>query len=136
MSEVKKINEFIAQSGVQFDIILRRESGESFNFHVKGPEEFPEILDYKETIFSTHEHEGIIRIIKRVCDDSVFHQSDIVEIEGVGTCFIVEFCEDLIHCFVVDLDNTKRKVEVNNLIEVVSEERGEAPEFGLDSLSL
>lgn len=121
--EIKTVKQFISHSEAQFDIILRREPGETFDFHVKGPDEFPEILDYSETIFSKHEHEGVIRIVKRICDDDVFHQSDLVEVGDIGTCFISEFCEDLIHCFVIDLDNTKHKVQVNYLLTVILAEQ-------------
>jgi hypothetical protein len=68
---------------------------------------------------------GIIQIVKRISDDTVFHQSDMVEAVDVGSCFIIEFKEDLIHCAVASLfEQAPIIVEINQLTahELVADE--------------
>jgi hypothetical protein len=51
--------------------------------------------------------QGIIQIVKRISDDVVFHQSDMVEAENLGSVFIIEFKEDLIHVVISSLFDQK-----------------------------
>lgn len=100
--KIKTVKEFIKDGPPQFDVILRHEKGEPVTFSVSSESE--EIkLNYMEMTYPEPDSDGIIKIVKRICDDVVFHTNDMVEASGIGSCFIIGFSEDLIHCIVVDI---------------------------------
>jgi len=121
--KIKTIREFIKDGPPQFDVILRRDKGEPVQFSVSS--ESKEIdLEYIEMIYPEPTSDGLIKIVKRISDDAVFHTNDMVEVKGVGSCFIIKFEEDLINCYVLDAFgdiNTDTKsynkvlVQVNNI---------------------
>ena len=115
--KIKKVKEFLTEGIPQFDVIARHDPGKNIDMEViSGNEEL--IFKHTETLAPSSE-EGIIHIVKRISDDQVFHQSDMVEAGDIGSCFIVEFKEDLIHCVVVVIfeqdDEAKKIVEINQL---------------------
>jgi hypothetical protein len=112
---IVKVKQFLKSKGgnPQFDVIQRRDKGESWNAHFEsGNKE----LDFKyvKTIIPETE-DGLIQIVKRISDDRIFHQGDLVEGTESGTCFIVSFSEDLIHCKVVFLDEEEYELEINDI---------------------
>lgn len=112
---IKTVKQFLKSRGgaPQFDVIQRRDKGESWDAHFEsGNKE----LDFKyvKTIISETD-DGLIQIVKRISDDKIFHQGDLVEGTESGTCFIVSFCEDLIHCKVVFLDQEEFELEINDI---------------------
>lgn len=117
--KIKKIKEYLKSGRPQFDIINRREPGKNVEFDFKsGTSELD--FEYRDTLFPPDNAEGIIQIVKRISDDQIFHQTDMVEVDGFGSSFLVEFKEDLVHCVIADIfsqDGSHKKiVEINQLI--------------------
>lgn len=114
-SKIKTIKEFLSNGPPQFDIILRRDKGRVVTISL------PSSLfsnSKQETIFSPESGNGIIQIVKRISDDKIFHQFLFVNSKSIGTCFILEFSEDLIHCVVIGIsgkEDFKKTVEINDL---------------------
>ena len=120
--KIKSVKEFIKDGPPQFDVILRREKGEPVMFSVSSDSKDMR-PNYTEMAYPEPGSEGIIKI-KRICDDAVFHTSDMVEVAGIGSCFIIGFNEDLIHCTVIDVfykeweketNQIKYKVQINHI---------------------
>lgn len=116
--KIKSVKEFIKDGPPQFDVILRHKKGEPTSFSVHSESE-EMTLDYTEMVYPEPDSEGIIKIAKRICDDAVFHINDMVEVSGIGSCFIIGFSEDLIHCIVLDVfaqdlgkENKPEKIQV------------------------
>jgi hypothetical protein len=118
--KIKTIKEYLKEGPPQFDIILRREAGKVVHVSILSGDELEELGGNRTisnmTLHPPENGNGIIQIVKRISDDQIFHQQDMVEADGVGSCFIVEFKEDLIHCAVANLfDQTPIVVEINAL---------------------
>jgi len=116
--KLKTIKEYLKDGPPQFDVILRREAGKTIEFHIASHnEEAPG--EHKETLFPPDSETGMIQIVKRISDDVTFQQSEMVEAKDIGSCFIIEFKEDLIHCVVADIfeqeDSAKKLVEINDV---------------------
>lgn len=110
---IKKVRDYF-KNGSQFDIILRRELEKSCDAHILESNEF--YADFRKEIGVSSETEGAIQIVKRICDDKVFHKGDMIESKQFGTCFIIEFSEDLIHCSVANVfEQNTTSVEINYL---------------------
>lgn len=127
--KIKTVKEYLKEGPPQFDVILRREAGKVVSINIRmHPDTANELTDAKnvDMILPPPENgNGIIQIVKRISDDAVFHQSDMVEAENVGSCFILEFKEDLIHVSVASLfDQEPTLIEINKLTahEVTVEE--------------
>lgn len=98
--KIKTVKEFIKNNSPQFDIILRGEPSQRDTITVvSGSEELP--FEIRTTLSPPSKDKGIVKIVKRISDDKLFHQQDMVEVKDIGSCFIIEFKEDLIHCSVV-----------------------------------
>ena len=106
---VKNINEFLS-SLVQFDIIQRSEVGKTCDLHISS-NDFK--FDFHTTLYDAG---GVIRIVKRISDDVLFYNCDLVELSGVGSVFIISFKDDCVHCVVFDMDQKGHLVEINDLI--------------------
>jgi hypothetical protein len=116
---IKKVLEYFQEGPPQFDVIQRREVGKTFNYKVLSTSDDLE-FNYEETIQPPDNGLGIIWIVKRISDDQLFHQGDMIEVQEIGSCFVTEFKEDRIHCVVVGLfEQAPIEVEVNQLISVV-----------------
>jgi len=116
--KIKSVKEFIKDGPPQFDIILRREKGEPVEFSVSSASEELK-LDYFEMVYPEPGSEGLIKIVKRISDDAIFHTNDMVESKDIGSCFIVKFSEDLIHCFVLDaFGDINKLINKHNTIQV------------------
>jgi hypothetical protein len=134
--KIKSVKEFLKDGPPQFDIILRREKGEPVVFHVSSTSE--EIkLNYTESVLPEPGSEGLIKIVKRISDDAIFHTNDMIEAKEIGSCFIIGFSEDRIHCTVLDAfsqgDGTteppKVRVQVNDIeLHLVADEETETGE--------
>lgn len=113
--KIKKIKDYIKEGPPQFDVILRLDAGKTVDVHVMSGKK--DIVN--RTLVPPESGEGIIKIVKRINDDVVFHQSDMVDVENCESCFIVEFHEDLINCTVVSAylmeGNEPFVVEINKL---------------------
>jgi hypothetical protein len=96
---------------VQFDIIQRSEVGKTCDLSISSTNfikfEFHTIL---------YDVGGVIRIVKRISDDVLFYNGDMVELNEIGSVFVVSFKEDCVHCIVVDMDQKEHVVEINDLI--------------------
>ena len=121
--KIKTVKEFLKTGAAQFDIILRRGKGEPVEFSVRSEGEDLK-LAYTEMIYPEPGSEGLIKIVKRISDDEIFHTNDMVEAEGLGSCFILQFNEDLVHCTVLDAfgevnkltkEHEKRQVQINHI---------------------
>jgi hypothetical protein len=122
--KIKTIKEFIKDGPAQFDVILRRDKGEPVEFFVSSVDGESRV-DYKEMVYPPQGSEGLIKIVKRISDDGIFHTNDMIEAKDVGSCFIIGFNEDLVHCTVLDVfsqgDGTAEPVKIQvqiNDIEV------------------
>ena len=118
--KIKTVKEFLKGGPPQFDVILRREAGKSVDvkilMHPDTANELEGASDVDIVLNPPENGNGIIQIVKRISDDAVFHQSDMVEAENVGSCFIIEFKEDLTHVSVASLfDQEPTLVEINKL---------------------
>lgn len=127
--KIKTVKEFVKEGPAQFDVILRRDIGKIVNINIHmHPDTANELSEAKKVdmILSPPENgKGIIRIVKRISDDVIFHQSDMVEATNIGSCFIIEFKEDLINVSVASLfDQEPTIIEINELTaqELVPEE--------------
>lgn len=106
---VKNIHEFLS-SLVQFDIIQRSDPGKACDLSISSN-------DFKfHFCAALFDSDGVIRIVKRISDDVLFYNGDMVELNDVGSVFIVSFKNDCIHCMVVDMDKKEYVVEINDLI--------------------
>lgn len=111
---VKNINEFLS-SLVQFDIIQRSDPNKACVFSISSK-------DFDFNFHATlHDLNGVIRIVKRISDDILFYNCDMVELDGAGSVFIVSFSDDCVHCKVIDLDKQEHIVEINELIYLVEQ---------------
>lgn len=118
--KIKSVKEFIKDGPPQFDVILRHTKGEPTSFSVHSENEDMS-LDYSEMVYPGPESEGLIKIVKRICDDAVFHINDMVEAAGIGSCFIIGFSEDLINCTVIDVfaqDSKKENEPDKKLVQI------------------
>lgn len=106
---VKNIQEFL-NSLVQFDIIHRSEAGKACDLRISS-KDFK--FEFQKTL---HDVGGVIRVVKRISDDVLFYNGDMVELDEVGSVFIVSFNDNCIHCMVVDMDQKEHMVEINDLI--------------------
>lgn len=130
--KIQNVKDFLKNGPPQFDVIVRREPGKSLAYKVHSA---TEDLDFKHEKMILPPKDGIIQIVKRISDDHLFHQGDMVEIDKIGTCFVFEFSEDLIHCSIADLfDQKETTVEINQLIIVEEVEAGEELEDLTDEL--
>ena len=119
--KIKKVKDFLKDGPPQFDVILRRGKGEPMKISIHSQSKELK-MDYTEMIYPQPEGEGLIKIAKRISDDSLFHISDLVETKDIGTCFIIGFSEDLIHCIVTNgieqknnIDEMKVEVQINDI---------------------
>lgn len=128
MAKIKKIKDYLKDGPPQFDVILRREPGKVVTYSFASNS--PEINFAHEGVLNLPEDgKGIIQIVKRISDDVIFHQSDMIEISGEDSAFVIEFKEDRIHCVVAGVfDQDLRIVEINQLITAQTLEIGEVPE--------
>ena len=108
---VKNIQEFLS-SLVQFDIIQRSDEGKACELHISS-KDFK--FEFHKTLFDIG---GVIRIVKRISDDVLFYNGDMVELDQVGSVCIVSFNDNCIHCMVVDMDQKEHMVEINDLIHL------------------
>lgn len=137
--KIKTVKEYLKEGPPQFDIILRREVGRVVHVHVANsePKEDEQIKDINIVLNPPESGLGIIRIVKRISDDVVFHQSDMVECNAVGgSCVVIEFNENRIHCVVAGLfDQETTIVEINDLTqhELVDEEREDGKDIWADN---
>jgi hypothetical protein len=107
---VKNINEFLS-SLVQFDIIQRSEVGKTCDLSISSTNFIK--FEFHTTLYDVG---GVIRIVKRISDDVLFYNGDMVELNEIGSVFVVSFKEDCVHCIVVDMDQKEHVVEINDLI--------------------
>lgn len=127
--KIKTVKEYLKEGPPQFDVILRRESGKVINVAISiHPDMVEESGGARNFHFVLHPPEngsGIIQIVKRISDDAVFHQSDMVEDKNGSTCYILEFKEDLIHVLVAFMfDQEPCLIEINKLMakELIDDE--------------
>ena len=120
MSENHKIKDI----SPQFDVILRRKPGSvatltiysgSIGFEKEKPRA------YEKNFYSPDENSQVIQIVKRITDDKLFHQADLVK-TFAGDGYIIEFKEDLITCKVAFIFAQKEKnifsdIEINDLLD-------------------
>ena len=110
--KIKKVKDYLKEGPPQFDVILRLSPGKTVDVHIV----FGEQSLVMKTLTPPESGEGIIKIVKRISDDVLFHQSDMVDVDGKESVFIMEFREDRIHCSVAGLfDQEPFDVEINQL---------------------
>jgi len=111
-NRIKKVKEFLAEGIPQFHVLDRRDAGKTVDIHVKSGAK--DLL--VTTLFPPDSGEGIIKIVERISDGANFYQSDMVDVDTVGSAFIIEFKEDRVHCSVGGLfDQELTIVEINQL---------------------
>lgn len=116
-NKIKTIKEFIFDGPPQFDIILRRKKGNSVTYNMSFALNVDKSFK-QETLFPVDSQTGIIQIVKRISDDSIFHQFVFVKTKNDSNCFIVEFNEDLVHCVILCENDDKKIVEMNDLKKI------------------
>jgi len=118
---ILNVKDFLRNDSPQFDVILRHENGESVNMEFGSDSEELD-FNFKEEIKPESPEQGVIKIVRRAFDAQILRTGDWVECEE-GSCFILRFYEDKIHCDVITVDEKngrKITIEVEEIIFVAS----------------
>lgn len=118
---ILNVKDFLKNDSPQFDVVLRHEQGESVSMEFGSDSEELEFA-FKETIKPELSDKGVIKAVRRINDSQDLSTGDWVECED-GSCFILSFSEDRIHCDVVTVDEkTGRKItiEVDEIFFIAS----------------
>lgn len=113
---IKKIKEYIKDGPPQFDILERGKVGEDAHIEIASTNPGVDMY-YKEIISPKTKRHGFIRKVKRIKDDKVFGIYSYVIADG-SSSFIIQFSEDLIHCYVIEAfgkNSMKKEISINDI---------------------
>lgn len=126
--KIKKVKDFIKDGPPQFHVVGRCTPGAIVNVDICASVVFDENNGVKlnESSYSEAIHpdfsskKGLIKKVERIKDGQIIKMSDSVTIAG-GSHFVVQFSEDLIHCYVISSYSNKpekKEAEINSISSV------------------